>query len=155
MQLLSRKNEFDPESEIKGWACCNAHLGNRRLRTMDVREREVCESEIVFQRQICKPLEQLVSSFHSDETIPTESYICRLSTQRMFVFHLWLIFGVFSWWKQSIKRSHFMYSICPLLLVAAYSVSQSSVGISSELLEGCRGAMLGQQGCNDDLHHEW
>lgn len=47
-----------------------------------------------------------------------------------------------------------MYSICPLLLVAAYSVSQSSVGISSELLEGCRGAMLGQQGCNDDLHHE-
>lgn len=47
---------------------------------MNVREREVCESEIVFQRQICKPLEQLVSSFHSDETIPTESYICRLST---------------------------------------------------------------------------
>lgn len=45
-----------------------------------MREREVCESEIVFQRQICKPLEQLVSSFHSDETIPTESYICRLST---------------------------------------------------------------------------
>lgn len=46
---------------------------------MGVREREVCESEIVFQRQICKTLEQLVSSFHSDETIPTESYICWLS----------------------------------------------------------------------------
>lgn len=37
------------------------------------------ESEIVFQRQICKPLEQLVSSFHSDETIPTAAYICLLS----------------------------------------------------------------------------
>lgn len=35
--------------------------------------REVCGSEIVFQRQICKPLEQLVSSFHSDET--TAAYV--------------------------------------------------------------------------------
>lgn len=33
--------------------------------------REVSESEIVFQRQICKPLVQLVSGFHSEETIPT------------------------------------------------------------------------------------
>lgn len=54
-------------------------MGRGRLRTMGVRE--VCESEIVFQRQICKPLEQLVSSFHSDETIPTAAYVCLLSRQ--------------------------------------------------------------------------
>lgn len=29
--------------------------------------REVCGREIVFERQICKPPEQLVSSFHSDK----------------------------------------------------------------------------------------
>lgn len=45
--------------------------------------REICEREIVFQRQICKPPQQLVSSFHSDETKPTrptESCICRLAS---------------------------------------------------------------------------
>lgn len=46
-----------------------------------------------------------------------------------------------------------MYSMCPLLFAAAYSVTQSSVGISSELLEGGKGAMRGRQGYND-LHHE-
>lgn len=48
-----------------------------------------------------------------------------------------------------------MNSMCPLLLAAAYSVSQSSVGISSELQEGGGGAMWARQGYNDDLHHEW
>lgn len=47
-----------------------------------------------------------------------------------------------------------MYSMCPLRLAAAYSVSQSSVDISIELLEGGRGAMRGGQDCNDDLHYE-
>lgn len=68
-----------------------------------MREREVCESEIVFQRQICKPLEQLVSSFHSDETIPTESYICRLSTHVLsedvcvsLMANIWCFFFFFS-----------------------------------------------------------
>lgn len=49
-------------SEIKGWAGSKAHMGYRKLRTMGVRE--VCGRDIVFERQICKPLEQLVSSFH-------------------------------------------------------------------------------------------
>lgn len=56
-------------------------MGYRKLRTMGVRE--VCGREIVFKRQICKPPEQLVSSFHSDKggkknTVPKVAYVCLL-----------------------------------------------------------------------------
>lgn len=164
MQLPWGNNASDAESEIMGWACCIARMGDRRLRTMGVRE--VCESEIVFQRQICKPLEQLVSSFHSDETIPTAEYVINLPAFQMCAFYRWICFThnyyfviscVFYLWKQTIpaSRFHFMCSTCPLRLAAASGVSQGSAAISSELLEGGRWAMSGRLGYNDDLHHEW
>lgn len=53
--------------------------------------REVCGREIVFERQICKPLEQLVSSFHSEKKNTTISSV-RLPASETCAFYKWLCF---------------------------------------------------------------
>lgn len=57
---------------------------------------EVCEREIVSERQICKPPEQLVSSFHSDKKTTTTKQI-PLPASETCVFYQWLCFTTNAW----------------------------------------------------------
>lgn len=143
-------------SEIKGWAGSKTHMDTENWEQWAL-GRSV-EGKLFFERQICKPLEQLVSSFHSEKKKHNNkqrtsacSETCAFYKWLCFTTDVFVLYWIFAW-SNPAGQSHLMYSMCPLLLAAAYSVSQSSVDISIESLEGGRGAA---QGYNDDLHREW